>query len=122
MIFFSCCGCDCSCGEEITYRVASTTTTSTATVEFNNDFGDTERYSSVKLPWVYRFNIKERPSNYFGGGYQNNQYPAYIRAITTDRRLGSIVVTIYVNGKMVRTATNTASDSTTATARFQLDL
>lgn len=96
--------------------------TSAVSVEFNNDFGDTERFSSVKLPWVYRFNVKERASDYYGGKYHNNKYPAYLKAITNDKRAGSVSVAIFVNGKKVRTATNTESSPTTATASYDVDL
>jgi hypothetical protein len=86
---------------------------------FNNDYGNTEFYSSVKLPWVYAFTIKDRGRDYYGGDY-NGHFPAYVSA-RNSAHSGSLTVTIYVGGKSVASA-STTDTKPTAEARYNVEL
>jgi len=84
---------------------------------FNNDFGDPVQFSSVQLPWVYTFTIKERGDYYFGGDY-DGYFPAHISA-RRSTYTGSLTVTIHVNGKLVASAYSTP-ERRTAEARYNV--
>jgi hypothetical protein len=106
------------CGNTVIYTVDGLA--SEVRVEFNNEYGDPEAFSSVRLPWVKKFAIQNRGAQYPGGNYAGDFFPAYISATVTSRT-GSVTVSIEVNGKLEKTAAFDPA-SQTATAHFAIRL
>jgi hypothetical protein len=105
-VFLSLCLLLLSCGSYdpgplITYEVTGATIRETG-VEYHNEYGDKERFSSVRLPWVKSFYVQFRGDQYPGGAFHGDVFPAYVSAWIADRT-GYITVSIYVDGKLAQT-------------------
>lgn len=99
LLLLSCGSCD--QGPLITYEVTGATVRETG-VEYHNEHGDKERFSSVRLPWVKSFYVQFRGDQYPGGAFSGDVFPAYVSAWIADRT-GSLTVSIYVDGKLAQT-------------------
>jgi hypothetical protein len=108
MIFLSCCECW-PPTTTITYKVDGIL--SDIGVEFHNEFGDLERFSSIRVPWVKTFNVQHRDEEHHGGKYPGGIYPAYVSAIANER-FGTVNVEIYVNGELVAKGESKAPEFT----------
>ncbi|MDR3013461.1 MAG: hypothetical protein LBU70_09695 [Chitinispirillales bacterium] len=114
LIFFSC-DCDGCWGNKIVYLVDGVA--SNIRVEFHNEYGDLEAFSSIALPWRKEFNVQFRGAEYYGGDY-SGYFPAYISA---HPRYGRVTVSIYVNGKLKATK-DSAPPNRIAATRFAVGL
>ena len=72
-----------------------------ADIQITNPSGSTEEYKDAGLPWRFSY-----------GGFENSQAYLYAHNNTEE---GGITVNIYVNGKLVRTATSTGPYVTAVT-------
>jgi hypothetical protein len=102
----------------ITYEVTGVAIE--VSVLYNNEYGDAERFTPVKLPWVKTFDVQFRDDTYYGGKFVGDVFPALVSATLVDRR-GHLSAVIYVNGEAVGTGATTANDYT-ATARYGVRL
>jgi len=97
LLLLSCGGCE-PCGPLITYEVTGATVWETG-VEYHNEHGDKERFSSVKLPWKKSFHVEILGDQYPGGAIPGDIFPAYVAAWIANSR-GSITASIYVDGEL----------------------
>jgi hypothetical protein len=101
LVLLSCAGLNAACqqADDVMYEVIGSAPM--ADIQLTNPSGGTEEYQDAGLPWRFSY-----------GGFQNSQAYLYAHNNTDE---GSITVNIYVNGKLVRTATSTGPYVTAVT-------